>query len=158
MNPSSSVRWIFVAIGLIGIGVVCSLLTPNDRNPQMEQTAENLTRFAAYLVHYGSEHAGRLPEGDTASAAKILMKEVPATAIGNSGPLDIRDGWGRLLLYEWLDGGYRVRVWSSGVNGRDERGGGDDLLKEVDNRPVAARGETPSRPLVRSERDRSRFP
>jgi hypothetical protein len=46
--------------------------------------------------------------------------------------LDGRDLWGKPFIYETKEGGYLVIIRSTGPNGRDEHGSGDDIQRIVD--------------------------
>ena len=69
--------------------------------------------------------------GDTGRFPTALGDLTGATAGYPSGYLATRavplDGWGRTLLYELEDEDAAFRIWSSGPNGQDEGGVGDDV-------------------------------
>jgi hypothetical protein len=64
-----------------------------------------------------------------------LPVEVTAT-ISDAALADIRDrgvdldAWGRPMLFEVQVESRKIRVWSTGRNGVDEKGLGDDILVE----------------------------
>jgi hypothetical protein len=39
-----------------------------------------------------------------------------------------KDGWGRAFQYTVLENGARYRLWSTGPDGVDQQGAGDDLV------------------------------
>lgn len=97
---------------------------------QLDDTKAVLHSVWQALEHYRMDRGGFPKSGarDLAAALtdpRMPYIQVPAGTINSAG--ELLDGWGRPLHYSLTDAGAPV-VYSIGPNGRDEGGGGDDVV------------------------------
>jgi len=98
--------------------------------PRCRATEHVLNRLQMNLSDYVLVH-GSLPKSTIHDAINAMQKEkmdcsVLSAFISKPG----FDAWGHELIYEVLDEKHAV-IRSVGPNGVDEKGGGDDMQREV---------------------------
>lgn len=97
-------------------------------------TSEIATAIQGFQIEYS-----RVPNGDAAEILRVLAAMEPGDAKQNprliqfvdSGMVNRTDPWSqpyRIQCRSTDSGGYDIRVWSCGPNGKDENGAGDDIL------------------------------
>ena len=122
-----------VLLVLIILGVIAALVVPNLLGTQ-ERSYVNATRASVKGLQqtmdlYAAEHQARYPE----SIEELLS---PKDAQGQQMKPYLteypKDAWGNRLNYEVANnsgaGGVATpRIWSNGINGQNDDGGGDDI-------------------------------
>ena len=138
--------------GLIGIGLVGGFATSHVEEPEIielgadesepedlakparvetkpvpaeeaTKTRESMRQLATAIAVYQMD-VGRYPS--KLDALLVATKNYPAGFI-KQGALP-KDGWGRAFVYELLEGGARYRLSSTGADGVDQKGAGDDIV------------------------------
>lgn len=107
----------------------CHLHSKNDH-----AHARQVNNFGFALENYAQVHP-QLPGPTLRDAVEALQRFESETAqdfrVNWTSYLQNRTVWGGAFVYEWEAPGYKVTLRSTGRNGRDEGGEGDDLQVTV---------------------------
>lgn len=125
-----------ILIVLAIIGVIAAMVVPRligqQRNANIKATRASISGLKNALDLYAIDHSGQYPTQQD-GGIKVLL----TTTVGTDGrqvePLlkaVPMDAWQRELFYEYPNTKVQLdepAVWSSGPNGQNENGSGDDI-------------------------------
>ncbi|MBK8180146.1 MAG: type II secretion system protein GspG [Planctomycetes bacterium] len=99
------------------------LAPTGDPSADAKATKSSMQYVATRVAVYQMD-AGKYPS--SLDELSKPTKNYPSGFLGKEGlPLD---GWGRAFRYTALENGARYRLWSTGADGVDQQGSGDDLV------------------------------
>jgi len=138
-SPSWWLVWLCLIVtpvilaGMIGFWV--DLNRKSDREiAQFRLTQRQLIGFHSLVTQWAIDHDKGYP-GPTLEDALRAMQEDEGVAreLWRRCPLVLRgeDAWGRPLIYRTSQRGKRAVIRSTGPNGKDERGHGDDIQSQM---------------------------
>jgi|EndMetStandDraft_5_1072996.scaffolds.fasta_scaffold92327_2 general secretion pathway protein G len=125
-----------VLIVLAILGVIAAMVVPNLlgklRESNIRTTKLSLKNVKAALDNYAVDHSGTFPEGGPEVIDTLLT---PST--GPDGrqfepylPTKPLDAWQHAFFYEFPTSKTTITepaIWSSGPDGKNDNGGGDDI-------------------------------
>jgi len=125
---------------LIVLGIIlaiAAMVVPNllgrQKEANIKLTLTNIENFKQAVKQYAASHNGIIPQGDTSTVVGLLMSGQSQNGQVIQPYLEEvpKDVWGNPLNYEYPNtkqpNALGPAIWSSGENGQNEDGGGDDI-------------------------------
>jgi len=127
---------VLLVLGILVL--IAAIVTPSlfsrQRKALIRVTKASIAGLEAALKLYAAEHEGEYPDGSSAEVFDLLMHP----GVGEDGRAITpyledppTDGWGEILYYEYPSNRQRragqPAIWSSGPDGKNDRGGQDDI-------------------------------
>lgn len=126
-----------VLIVLAILGVIATLVVPRllgqQRAANEKATALSINAIETALDLYAVDHQGTYPQGGQDVLETLTQPWTDQlTGREREAYMDTlpRDAWQRPFYYEYPNGKVSVdkpAIWSSGVDGKNDEGGGDDI-------------------------------
>ncbi len=137
MHPSASshpVRYALVTLLLCFLSTIpITYIIYSRREAMLRRTGTELSRFQGYVAAYTLEK-NEIPGYTVQDCVSRLIREPwYAARLRSNCPMLLRnrDAWGHAFLLRRNENGQGVVIYSTGQNGRDEGGRGDDLAREI---------------------------
>lgn len=137
--PAQASRVAFTLLELLIVlailGVIASMVVPNvlgtQKKANIKATESSIHGLEQALKLYAVDNAGAYPRGGRDALERLMSRTDergnPVEPLLDEIPLD---AWGQPLNYEYPSSKLQAdkpAIWSSGPNGQDEQGGGDDI-------------------------------
>ena len=126
------------------IAVLAAMVVPNllgtQKRANIKVTRSSISTFENAVKMYAAErNNGEYPTGGSDEVIELLMATEDADGDAVDPLLERMpdDAWGNPLHYEYPNGkadSTIPAIWSSGPNGNDENGGGDDVANWDDGK------------------------
>lgn len=126
-----------VLLVLAILGVIAAMVVPNllgrQREALIKSTKMSIKAMEDACEQYAVTHNGDYPKGSQEEVIQLLMNpgaDVDGKAISPYLKEVPKDAWRNPLNYQYTDeAALGPKIWSSGPNGVNDEGAGDDVVK-----------------------------